>query len=168
MSCPNCGAQLEVSNQRFCQDCGAKLPEFSKSPELSQKPLYSPDKSIVPQAQRITTKSSSPRPLSKRSLAFGIVSLVVAVTSFNFGSSLILEPIILSIISGRSLLIALGFVNLVGTIFGSISISFNRKAGNIESPNKAMKVGKTLGNIGLALNIILTLVAFTFAPTFAP
>jgi hypothetical protein len=154
---------LEVSNQRFCQDCGAKLPEFSKSSIISQESSYSADDRSFQQIQQKPIKMSSPRPLSKRSLAFGIVSLVIAMTSFNFGSSLIMEPTIFSFFSSRNLFIALGAVNSVGLVFGIVSIYLNKKARNLESINKAMKAGRTLGTLGLTLNIILTIVAFSFA-----
>jgi hypothetical protein len=163
MSCPSCGAKLEVSNQRFCQDCGAKLPQFSKASKISQYSSYSAENRSSPQIQQKPTSKYEPRPLSKRSLALGIVSLVIAITSFNFGSSLIMEPIILSFFSSRNIFLIFGAVNSVGIVFGSFSIFFNRNAQNSEMKNKAMKAGRTIGPLGLIFNIILAFIAFSYA-----
>ncbi|MBY9011874.1 MAG: zinc-ribbon domain-containing protein [Candidatus Lokiarchaeota archaeon] len=47
MSCPSCGAKLEVSNQHFCHECGGRLPDFSKSSELAQGSSTSSDDRIL-------------------------------------------------------------------------------------------------------------------------
>lgn len=43
MSCSSCGAQLEIHNQLFCQECGARLPDASNSSELAQGSSPSPE-----------------------------------------------------------------------------------------------------------------------------
>ncbi|MBY9017939.1 MAG: hypothetical protein KGD66_03810 [Candidatus Lokiarchaeota archaeon] len=43
MSFPSCGAQLEINNQPFCQECGVKLPDSSNSSELAQGSTTSPE-----------------------------------------------------------------------------------------------------------------------------
>ncbi len=163
MSCPNCGAHLEVSNQRFCQDCGNKLQESPKNSELAQKSLTPPEYSNKHQLQQKPVKTPISRPLSKRSLGFGIVSLVIATTTFNAGTSMLTPPFLLPP-SGRSILIfSLGLLNIVGIGFGIISSVSNKQAKRTEPKNTAMKIGSTLGGIGLAFNSFLMIAAFILA-----
>ena len=163
LSCPNCGAQLEVSNQQFCQDCGNKLREAPKNSELDQKSLAPPEYRNKHQLQQKPVKTPISRPLSKRSLGFGIVSLVIAATTFNTGSSMLTPPFLLPQ-SGRSILIfSLGILNIVGIGFGIISSVFNKQAKRTELKNTAMKIGNTLGSIGLIFNLFSMIAAFILA-----
>ena len=160
MSCPNCGAQLEVPNQRFCQDCGKKLQESSKISKLAQNSLTSPSYKANHQLQQTPVKTPTSRPLSKRSLGFGIVSLIIAAMTFNVVSSMVMPPFFLPI-SGRVILfVSFGIINILGIGFGIISSVFNAQAKRIELKNTAMKAGSTLGGIGLISNLILMIVAF--------
>lgn len=161
MSCPSCGAQLEVPNQQFCHECGGKLPDSSKSSEFTQGPSISPENRNFHQIPQKSVKVPVSRPLSKRSLGFGIVSFVIALTTFNLGSGLIIEPIIFNYISRQNVFIALGVANSVGIVFGTVSTFFNKQAKNSEAINGAMKAGSTLGILGLTFNIFLTITAFS-------
>ncbi|NVM44871.1 MAG: zinc ribbon domain-containing protein [Candidatus Lokiarchaeota archaeon] len=160
MSCPNCGAQLEVSNQRFCQDCGKKLQEPSKNSELAQKSLTPPEYRENHHLHQKPVKIPTSRPLSKRSLGFGIVSLIIAAITFNAGSSMLTPPFLLPL-SGRIILfMSFGILNIVGIGFGIISRVFNAQAKRRELKNTAMKVGSTLGSIGLIFNLVLMIAIF--------
>ncbi|MBY9016034.1 MAG: hypothetical protein KGD68_10115 [Candidatus Lokiarchaeota archaeon] len=41
--CPSYGAQLEIPNQNFYQNCGSEIPSFSKSSVLAKKSSVSPE-----------------------------------------------------------------------------------------------------------------------------
>ena len=160
MSCPNCGAQLEVSNQKFCQECGKKLQEQSKNSELAQKSLALSDYRETHQLQQKSVKIPISRPLSKRSLVFGIVSLIIAVTTFNAESSMLVPPFLLPLSGRKTLIVSFGILNIVGIAFGIISHVFNSQAKGLEQKNTAMKAGRTLGSIGLIFNLVLMIAAF--------
>ena len=138
MSCPNCGAKLEHPTQRFCQDCGTKLPDLSDSSELAQKLSVSQDSRDNYQLQQKSVKISSPRPLSKTSLGLGIVSVIIAVTTFNLGTSFFIEPYLFPLSINQVLLIFFGILNIIGTVFGIISKIFNIQAQKNESLNAAI------------------------------
>ena len=103
MSCPSCGAQLEMPNQNFCQKYGSELPGFSKSSVLAQRYSVSPEDHNIHQLQQKSVKIPGSRPLLKRCLGFGIISRV------NSGKAKEFEPES-SILKARS---ALGVVGLV-------------------------------------------------------
>jgi uncharacterized membrane protein len=160
MSCPNCGTPLEVPDQRFCQDCGIKLQESSNISELAQNSLAPPRYKENHQLKQTPVKTPTSRPRSKRSLGFGIVSLIIAVITFNIVSSMVMPPFLLPL-SGRIILfVSFGIINIVGIGSGIISSVFNAQAKRLESKNTAMKVGSMLGTIGLIFNLILMIVAF--------
>lgn len=166
MSCPSCGAQLEISNQHFCQKCGSELPGFSKSSELEQKSSLSPENQKFYQLQQKSVRLSYSRHLSKRCLGFGIVSLILAVITFNMGSSLIMEPSVFYFLSRQNVFISISLAHLVGLMFGIVSRIFSKRAKMSEPSNTAMKAGSTLGSLGLILNIILMIVALSLVLTF--
>lgn len=161
MSCPNCGAKLELGNQRFCQDCGHKLPDLPDNSEQTQKYSSLQETRDVHQIQQKSVKRSSSRPLSKASLGLGIVSIIIAVTTFNFGTSFFIEPYIIPSSARQLLVILFGILNMVGAVFGIISKIINLKAKRTESLNKAMKVGSILGIFGTLVNLLLMIAAFT-------
>jgi hypothetical protein len=166
MSCPNCGAKLEHPTQRFCQDCGSKLPDFSDSSELAQKYSASQESLDVRQLQQKSVKISSPRPLSKASLGLGIVSVIIAVTTFNLGTSFFIEPYLFPLSINQILLVFFGILNIIGTVFGIISKIFNIKAQKNEDVNVAMKAGNLLGIIGTIFNVLLMIAAFALPGFF--
>jgi hypothetical protein len=161
MSCPNCGAKLELGNQRFCQDCGHKLLDFSNKPELEQQYSTSQETRNLRQLQIKSVKTSSSRPLSKASLGLGIVSVIIAATTFNFGTSFFMPPYILPLSVRQILIVVFGILNIIGLVFGIISKATNIKAKRIEIRNTAMKAGSMLGIMGIIFNTLLMIVAFT-------
>jgi uncharacterized membrane protein HdeD (DUF308 family) len=161
MSCPNCGAKLELGNQRFCQDCGYRLPDLPDKSELTQKYSSLQKTRNTHQIEHKLVKTSSSRPLSKASLGLGIVSIIIAVTTFNFGTSFFIEPYILPSSARQLLVILFGILNIVGAVFGIFSIIINVQAKRTESLNKAMKAGSILGILGTLFNLILMIAAFT-------
>jgi len=166
MSCPNCGAQLEVPSQNFCQDCGKKLPDLSSNSDLAQKYSVSQEVRDVHQLQQKPVKHKSPHPHSKSSLGLGIISVIIAATTFNFGTSFLIEPFILPLSVRKTIIIAFGILNLVGIVLGIVSIMFRSQAKRSESLNKAMRVGSVLGILGTILNSLLMIAAFTLVNIF--
>ncbi|MHA2280473.1 MAG: zinc-ribbon domain-containing protein [Promethearchaeota archaeon] len=166
MFCPNCGAQLEIANQNFCQKCGSEIPGFSKSSELEQRSSPSPDNRNVHQLQQKSVKISDSRPLSKRCLGFGIVSLIIAVITFNIGSTFMPGVVIFYFVSMQYLFISVGIFHLVGILIGIVSRNYSKQAKSSEPQNTALKAGSILGLIGLILNIILMIAAFSLAAVF--
>jgi hypothetical protein len=162
MFCPNCHAKLEMPNQQFCQDCGQKLTDVSQNSELAKTDSASQETQFIHQAQQRLLKQTSPRPLSKASLAFGIVSVIILATTFNLGTSIFIEPIIVLPASVRhTLMLVFGILNALGFVFGVISKIVNIKAKRSEIQNKAIKVGNILGLIGLILNLLLMIISFS-------
>ncbi|MFX0075472.1 MAG: hypothetical protein ACFE96_08525 [Candidatus Hermodarchaeota archaeon] len=160
MSCPNCGAKLELPSQRFCQDCGTNLANLPDSSRITQKPLISQETRDYQRLQQKRLKPSSSRPLSKTSLGLGIVSVIIAVTTFNFGSSFFIEPYLLPLSLREVLILIFGILNIIGLVFGIISKITNIQAKRIETINVAMKAGSILGFVGTILNTLLAIVAF--------
>jgi hypothetical protein len=160
MSCPNCGAQLEVPNQRFCQDCGKKLQESSKISKLAQNSLTPPKYEENHQLQQTPVKTPTLRPRSKKNLGFGIVSLIIAAMTFNVISSMVMPPFLLPVFGRVILFVSFGIINILGIGFGIISSVFNAQTKRVELKNTAMKAGSMLGSIGLILNLILMIGAF--------
>ena len=161
MFCPNCNTKLEMPDQRFCQDCGTKLSEFSGKSDLEQTNFTSQETQTIRQAQQRPLKQTSPRPLSKVSLGLGIVSVIILATTFNLGTSFFIEPYILPAQVRHTLMIIMGIINAIGLIFGIISKIVNIQAKKSEIQNKAMRVGSILGIIGLILNLLLMIIAFS-------
>ncbi|MFX0011458.1 MAG: hypothetical protein ACFE9R_14190 [Candidatus Hermodarchaeota archaeon] len=161
MFCPNCNAKLEMPNQPFCQDCGQKLAEVSQNSELVKTYSEAQETPIIHQSQQRSLKQTSARPLSKASLAFGIVSVIILATTFNFGTSFFIEPISLPASIRHALMFVFGILNALGFMFGVISKIVNIKAKKSEIQNKAIKVGNILGFIGLILNLLLMIIAFS-------
>ena len=93
MSYPSCGDQLEIPNQRFCQNCVSELPSFSKSFLLAQRSSVSPEDHKIHQFQQKSVKRPGSHPISKRCLGFGIVSLIIGITASNIGSTFVFDPI---------------------------------------------------------------------------
>jgi len=166
MSCPNCGAKLEIGNQRFCQDCGAKLPDLPDNFKLTQKYSTPQEAYDIHQLQKKPANLPSSRPLSKASLGLGIVSVIIAATTFNLGTSFFIEPYFFPLSVNHILTISFGILNIVGTVFGIISKIFNIRAKRIESLNTAMKAGNILGVIGTIFNAILMVASFALARIF--
>ena len=121
MSCPNCGAKLEIGNQRFCQDCGKKLPDLPDNSKQLQKYSTPQEARDFHQLQQNPTSLPSSRPLSKASLGLGIVSIIIAATTFNLGTSFFIEPYFFPLSVNHILTILFGILNIVGTGFGIIS-----------------------------------------------
>lgn len=159
MFCPNCGKEIEIPNQRFCQNCGSDLSIVSETPQSMPSPQPAPK---VPNSQFMEQKPVKIKgPYSKRSLGFGIASLIIAMTLFNIGSSFIMFPTygygfyLISIA-----FIIFGIMHIVGLIFGIASRINSQQAEKLESINTAMKAGSVLGVIGIILNSILMVAAF--------
>jgi len=103
ISCPSCGAQLEIPNQIVFQKCGSELPAFSKSSVLAKRYSVSTENHKMHQLLQKLVIIPGLRLLSKRCFGFGILSRV------NSGKAKELEPES-SILKARS---ALGVIGLV-------------------------------------------------------
>lgn len=153
MSCRNCGETLEYLNQKFCQNCGSEIP-----PDISQlkhiSPSTSEDLKIQVKTQMSIQKQGS-GPYSKKCLGFGIVSLILAIITFNIGSSLLSGPILFYFIPLLRIFIVFLFLHILGLIFGSLSRKSYNKAKKGEFLNTALKAGNTIGILAFFFNIIL-------------
>jgi len=118
VKCPYCGAELESPDQRFCQFCGAEVPDKIKSqskPEKqqptsipttsTQQSTYQPPTIPTNSSQTSGVSSTTPsQPFSqpdygkpstaqahsyaKKCLAYAIVSIALSIFAFAFGGAL--------------------------------------------------------------------------------
>ena len=163
MYCKNCGQKLEFENQRFCQYCGNIVQKTYRSSQMEiigdrndSMPISPPVYQSIGQKSIMKGSASS---YSKKSLGFGIVSLVILTITFNIGSTAILDPIFSYIFPLRRLFIGLTIAHVIGIMFGIVSRVFYRKAEEMEPLSTILKVGKILGLIGLIFNAILLIIA---------
>jgi len=157
MYCKKCGSELEIENQRFCQICGTEIRSYRVNSQQglirdSNKSLSSPP----PHYQDISKRSGGP--YAKRCLGFGIISLIIAVISFNVGSSIIWDNLYYSY-PRDGVLIGLIIARVIGILFGIINrFSYNR-AISVEPESSILKAGNILGILGILFNSILMLIA---------
>jgi len=160
MFCPNCGKRVEIPNQKFCLNCGSELPfvpeilQSPHSPQITQKDVS------VQVSERKPVQIRGPH--SKRTLGFGVASLVIAYTLYNIGAGYIIEPIsnyyfprLIPIV-----FIVLSIFHSLGLIFGIASKINNQQAREMESMNTFIKVGNVLGIIGIIINTIFLVICF--------
>lgn len=160
MFCPNCGKKVEIPNQKFCLNCGSELPII---PEIMQ-PISSPQTTQKDVGiQFIERKPVIIKgPYSKRTLGFGIASLVLAVTLFNIGSSLVTFPSYGYTRFISNAFTAFGIIHIVGVVLGILSKINNQQARKLEPENIFIRVGNVLGIIGIIINTILMVISFAF------
>ncbi|MFX0020989.1 MAG: zinc-ribbon domain-containing protein [Candidatus Hermodarchaeota archaeon] len=164
MFCQNCGSKLETQNQRFCQNCGSEIimePELPQPTYRVQQPTYG-----VPQPTTPTTRIPVPQypskfkpglepgKHSKISLAFGIISLIIALFTLQMGYTL-------PIYYFYGIRIGLIVARVIGIIFGIVSVVNSNTASAIEPETGILKAGKGLGIAGLVLNSIFLLIGLT-------
>ena len=157
MYCKKCGSELEIENQRFCQICGTEIRSYRVNSQQSlirdsNKSLSSPP----PHYQDISKRSGGP--YAKRCLGFGIISLIVAVISFNIGSSIIWDNLYYPY-PRDGVLIGLIIARIIGILFGILNrLSYNR-AISVEPESSILKAGNILGILGILFNSVLMLIA---------
>jgi hypothetical protein len=162
MYCKKCGSELEIENQRFCQICGTEIRRYHNNSQLGS--MRDPNKSSSappPQYQDIRQPHINKRsggPYSKRCLGFGIVSLIVAIISFNIGSSLILDNTYFYIQEGI-VFIGLTIARIIGLIFGVVNRLSYSKAISMETESSILKAGNILGILGISFNSLLILIS---------
>ncbi|MFX0029026.1 MAG: hypothetical protein ACFE8B_07445 [Candidatus Hermodarchaeota archaeon] len=165
MYCKNCGTELEIENQRFCQICGSEIRRSSNSSQLSPiRDPYKPLSTPPPQYRNIEysqIKKESHNPYSKRCLGFGIVCLAIGVMSFNIGSSLVLDNLYYYIPSSR-VFMGLTIAHAIGLIFAIFNRISYIHAKNQEAYSSILKAGNILGILGFMINAILIIIAITF------
>jgi hypothetical protein len=162
MFCPNCGEKLESQNQRFCASCGSRL-QFTPIPEVPQEipgeiQVTTPA-STISVSESIPMKKDSQGSYSKRTFAFGFLSLVLAgigfilefLAFFRFVIPIYVFP---RLPSGPWLLIIALCLHMVGIIFGVISKVSSSKARTHEIENALEKVGRVFGILGIIANAI--------------
>ncbi|MFX1567022.1 MAG: hypothetical protein ACFFCV_01495 [Promethearchaeota archaeon] len=167
MYCKNCGQKLEFENQRFCQYCGNKVQRAYGPSQLETTgdrndsiPISPPVYQIIGQKSKMKGSAGS---YSKKSLGFGIVSIVILSITFDIGSTAVLDPIFSYIFLLRRVFIGLIIAHVIGIMFGIASRIFYRKAEEMESLSSILKAGKIIGLIGITFNTILLLIATLMA-----
>ena len=161
MFCPNCGNKIEIANQKFCLNCGSELPIVPEILQSMSSPQSTQQETKVQFMERKPVQIRGP--YSKRTLGFGIASLILAVTLFNIGSSLV--TILSYDFFVRVVSIAFtvfGIMHILGVILGILSKINNQQARKLESVNNFIKAGNVLGIIGIILNTILMVISFVF------
>jgi len=163
MFCTNCGVELAVPNQKFCHNCGNKIPLFSGSPKLRTQYVPSAISKQTISMQKPIVNQEKPGVYSIKCFVFSIISNVLAVISFFLGANL-LSYIILSHISRNyyhvdyTTIIIIGIViliiNAVGLTLGILSKVYNKKAIEFEPENALEKVGSVFLIFGIVLNSI--------------
>ena len=174
MFCPMCGEKFETENQKFCPNCGSDVSqviETAPTNENVQQPTISssvPISSSIPTPQYSTTtsykKSDEPGSYSKRSLAFGIISSIIALVTWYIGAMFFMIGSIIPISflppGARSVAFtSLAVTHGIGILFGILSIANAGKAKGVESENGVVKAGNVLGALGLAINLLLIFIA---------
>ncbi|MFX1241373.1 MAG: zinc-ribbon domain-containing protein [Promethearchaeota archaeon] len=164
MFCQNCGVKLESENQRFCQNCGSEIIKEPEPPQPTyrvQQPTYgvqqptTPTTRIpVPQYPSKFQKGSEPGKHSKISLAFGIISLIIALVTLQIGYGLPIYYL-------YGIRIGLSVARVIGIIFGIVSIVNSNTASGFEPETGVLKAGKGLGIAGLVLNSIFLIIGLT-------
>jgi hypothetical protein len=184
MYCPNCGAELEHPNQKFCQECGAQIPSASEpiktssESDMSQysipsttqpatKPVTQPaSQSISTPAPQSTIKYNTNMEYSKKALGFGLASSLIAIVALLVFPTVALFPIIFGHSYGTTIIylpIVIG-INGLGVLFGILAAVFGSKANNLEPDNGMQKAGMAFGIIGIILNGLALLGLFVLGP----
>ena len=168
MFCQNCGEKIESKDQKFCASCGSETTDAPGAPQAPQAPqlkaeenqVSSPVKS-VPVLESKTIKVGGPGPHSKKTLAFSIVSLVLAGVGFALGGSYFIRMMnpyyyYYSYYSPFAFIVLIVGVilNVTGLIFGILSRTNCSKARKIEPANALEKVGSVFGIFGIIINSI--------------
>jgi len=168
MSCQNCGEKMESKDQKFCASCGNEITDAPGAPQSPQAPplkaeesqVSSPAKS-VPVYESKAIKVGGPGPHSKKTLAFAIVSLVLAAVGFALGCICFIRvtnpyyyyynpyPPFAFILLAVAVII-----NITGLIFGILSRTNCSKARKSEPVNTMEKVGSVFGIFGIIINSI--------------
>jgi len=163
MFCPNCGEKLESQIQKFCPNCGSKLSYTPDAPGLKAavNQAESTVKSTPIYASK-TFKVDGPGPHSKMCFAFALVSIALAIVSFNFGAisffrtilPIRLFPFYIGGSGGVIGLVIAIVLNIVGLIFGITSRVNSSKAGEYEPINTLEKIGSVVSIFGIIINAI--------------
>ena len=165
MFCLNCGEKMESKDQKFCASCGSEISDTPGAPQApplkaEESQVSSPAKS-VPVYESKAIKVGGPGPHSKKTLAFAIVSLVLAAVGFVFGGSTFIRIInpyyyyySYYFPFALILLIVAIILNVTGLIFGILSRTNCSKARKTEPVNTMEKVGSVFGIFGIIINSI--------------
>ncbi|TFF98007.1 MAG: zinc ribbon domain-containing protein [Promethearchaeota archaeon] len=147
MKCPNCGQELDNSNQGVCQYCGAKIPQNIEPRNSSL------DKNVYK-----TNKSKYSRYTRKKHLTFAVISMFLVIGSFiGLGFSSYLDFLI-SLSDGMENVIGAPFyigpiiANIIGLILGIIAGFLRIKWGKENQTED--KFGTILIIITILLNVI--------------
>ena len=164
MFCQNCGEKMESKDQKFCASCGSEVTGAPQTPPLKaeEDQVSSPVKS-VPVYESKTIKVGGPGPHSKKTLAFAIVSLALAIVGFISGGlnlfRFYIPPYYYPYYPGGLVggLVGLSIViilHIAGIVFGILSRTNSSKAGKFEPINTLEKVGSVFAVFGIVMNSI--------------
>ncbi|MEJ2295384.1 MAG: zinc ribbon domain-containing protein [Candidatus Lokiarchaeota archaeon] len=175
MYCPNCGAELESPNQKFCQECGTQIlgvaepssskPEmdisqYSKPPSTATTIQPPPQPTPVPATQK-AIRYDIKMEYSKKALGFGLVSFLIAIGSLFVIPALVIIPLLNPYYYnyGTTIIflpIVFGLHGL-GLLFGILGTVFGSKAKEYDSDNGMQKAGLVFGIIGIIINALALL-----------
>jgi hypothetical protein len=184
MYCTNCGAELELPNQKFCQECGAEqlanVPVSQAPPKIDMSQYAIPPASQAPQSYSpapsatIQTKfGSSSNMYSKRSLGFALPSFLLAIISLLIFPAFTFYPMMYGYGSVVGIIPIVLVIHGLGLAFGIVAVVNGVKARNLEPDNGMEKAGNAFGILGIIFNslalftsLIVGILPFAYIPYF--
>ena len=164
MFCQTCGEKIESKDLKFCASCGSEITDTPSAPseppiKTEENQVSSPVKSVtVSEPKKINV--GGPGPHSKKTLAFAIVSLVLAGIGFALGGTMsirMMNPYYYYsynyVFAFIALMVGVVF-NVTGLIFGILSRTNCSKARKVEPANGLEKVGSIFAIFGIIINSI--------------
>jgi len=165
MFCQTCGEKIESKDQKFCASCGSEITDTPSAPseppiKTEENQVSSPVKSVtVSEPKKINV--GGPGPHSKKTLAFAIVSLVLAGIGFALGGTVFIRMMnpyyyyYSYYFPSAFIVLIVGVVfNVTGLIFGILSRTNCSKARKVEPANGLEKVGSIFAIFGIIINSI--------------
>ncbi|MFX0032061.1 MAG: hypothetical protein ACFE8E_02390 [Candidatus Hodarchaeota archaeon] len=168
MFCPDCGEEIKDSNQELCNKCGRKILSSNKITKLKinqneyKTPLSQKLKSMHAKVL-VSPQEATLELYSKRYLADGIISIIIAAISLFCGLMVTIFSILMELFFPLSpgqfiirtiILIILVILYVIGLIFALASRSNSKKFESFNAKNGTQKTRKVLWIIGIFLNSI--------------
>ncbi len=166
---------MKDNSQKFCQLCGTPIEskistDMSPTNNLSQASTINSSSKVIPHYSN-QIKSEGLDSHSKKSLIFGIISLIVILIAFNIGAYALANPLmpytmdteiyyLISPIVYISIPLNLG-IHITGLIFGIVG---KRQINKVISENGVTKAGNIISLLGIVVNSIGLVLIIIFGP----